>query len=182
MPCIAELCLKVTGFKEKMNLDNVTQLMGVLSFSTTALVCFRTWRNVCGVWGWLSGVYLLLVVDVVLGWRHILSEVLRNVLRGSTFYETRTGLPAIAISICLLCLLLFICWHMVRRIANRSTLLAVLSSVFILFLFTLEVVSLHAVDAVLYHAYGPAYAVGWAWLAGSAFTAVAAYSAMGSVK
>ena len=157
-----------------MNLNNATELLGMLVLAAAALGCFAVWRRSGGIWGALAVLYLLLGAEVLLSGRHLLSGVLRDAVRGSTFYEERTGVIALLILALLVGVLVFFCFWLIRRTAGAPAKLAMLAGLGMVFVFALELTSLHRMDALLYRPTGPVFAVGWLWAGLSGITVIAA--------
>lgn len=134
---------------------NATQLVGIIAFGGAALLCFRVH------WGLIGTINALLTLECVFGLRHRIHDVAVQMM--GSLYGERAGVQITLISIALALLggsakLLLRRWHQLPSpVVTATTLLAIA-------LFSIEIVSLHAVDAVVYRHVGGVMVIGWLWL------------------
>ena len=159
---------------------NATQLLGLLSFGTAAVLCYKTWRQTkatTSTWGWLTIAYLVMAFDTVSGGRHLVSNAIRMVLKTIDFYTDRKFLQ-MAVTVCLLILAVFVAGYFLRIWFRQKegTRMATYVTFCALLLFIIETISLHKIDAILYQQVGPVLLIGWIW---TAFAVLIAFIAIG---
>jgi len=146
---------------------NPTQVVGLLSFGVTAALCFAVWRsaqNVKSTWAWLAIAYAAMAIDVILGGRYLISKTLRTMLKSADLYQNRRFWQIVVI-ILLLALVVAITRKMLSISRHQSDIIkkAIYATVLTLIFFIVESISLHKIDAILYHKAGPILLIGWIW-------------------
>jgi hypothetical protein len=153
-----------------------TQWVGMTGFAVAGLLCVRAARNSSPSWWILAGLNLLLVVEIVAGWRYRVHDVADALLLYQGLYEARRPWQVAMIAVAAVALLA--AGLMVRaRIRSAALASAATGLCFGFSIFVIEAVSLHAVDAVLYHKVGPVLVVAFFWTAASAWIGVSAFTA-----
>ena len=161
---------------------NATQVVGLLSFGITAAVCFVAWRSIPkakSTWAWLTIVYAAMAIEVVLGGRHLVSTILRTMLKSADLYQNR-GFWQILLIILILALAGTIARKMLRvsRQLEGTIRKAAYATALTLILFVVETISSHKIDTILYHKAGPVLLICWIWAALAALTITLSISAL----
>jgi len=173
------------GAQDKVNhiMDqiNSTQLAGLIGFGSAALLCARAvWRqkHARSLWVSLAIVYSLMFVDVVAQLRHLIRVEITDILKALGVYGDRQSAQT-ALLVGLGVVAAFFSLRLLIRMRTMalSAQFAFVGIVFVFALFGLELISLHAIDAILYRQTGPLLLIGWLWLAGSGISAAAAMAA-----
>lgn len=135
---------------------NPTQVAGILAFAGAALVCFR-------VRWWLIGtINATLALECLFGIRHRIHDLAVKAM--GPLYADRADfqIGLIGFSLTLFAgsaiLLLGRKQRSAPRLVTAATLLAIA-------LFSIEIISLHDIDAMLYRHVGGVMVIGWMWLA-----------------
>ena len=160
---------------------NPTQLTGLIVFALAALACARAAmprRGAQGaLWWGLAALQSAFFLEVVFGLRHRSHDAVDSVLQAHGWYASRgtlqIGLIAVALVLAGVCVVALV---RLRRI-DAAAMVAVIASAVALWLFVIEAISLHAVDALMYTRLGPVMRIGWVWAAASALVALAALRA-----
>jgi hypothetical protein len=126
-------------------------------------------------WGAIAGIYTILSIEILVSGRHLIDQAIGDWLRPQHLYPERRPAQAVAILI-LVFLALLTARLAVRRAPTGRLKIATGATAAVLALFTVESLSLHAVDAVLYCPVGPIMLIGWLWL-GCGWTSAAAATA-----
>jgi hypothetical protein len=114
----------------------------------------------------------LLLLDIAFDWRWKLHGLVGGYAQGHHEYEMRR-LPQLIALVLLTGVLLLGLFAALRIFRNRmGTLLAVSGVLLSLITWCVEVVSLHAVDHILYHTLGKVMVVGFVWILACLMTAV----------
>ncbi|MEO7728428.1 MAG: hypothetical protein ABIS45_14330 [Burkholderiales bacterium] len=159
---------------------NATQLIGILSFATATIACLIAARRSefrdARVWKWLALAQFILVIEILAGFRHRISDFARKVLTHEGLYTQAHGKwqETVIIStamIAFIVLMIILFW---RRGAGLAPRIATVFTIAVLALFAIETVSLHALDAVYYRPIGPVLMIAWLWAATAAGISVAA--------
>jgi hypothetical protein len=145
---------------------NPTQLIGLLAFACAAIACARTARaRHERAWWWLCAACSGFVLEVAIGLRHRTHDLVDALLQAEGSYASRApvqiGLLAVALVLSAGTLL----WLMRARRTDPNLKAAAVGCAIALWLFLIEAISLHGVDAVMYAYIGPVYLIGWAWAA-----------------
>ncbi len=152
----------------------------------TGLACYATALICCGIAGFRSkagrkvarlaavllAVESALFLDMAFNWRWKLHQALMDYAMQKHEYGERR-LPQSIVICLLLGLLLFglsLLWRSFRH--RGTTLLAVSGTLLSLIIWCIEVVSLHAVDHVLYSSLGGVMAVSLLWIAACSMTSI----------
>ena len=147
---------------------NATQLTGIVAFGAAALLCFRA------RWVQIGAINAVFAIECVFGLRHRIHDLAVQLM--GPLYAERGGVQIVLIGLALALLagsgiLLLLSKHrLVPANVTAATLLAVA-------LFSIEVISLHAIDAVLYRYVGDVMVIGWLWLALALVIAIGALRA-----
>jgi hypothetical protein len=142
-------------------------------FAVAALLCARAACHGSAGWWILSAVNAFLVVEIVVGWRYSVHDIADSFLVSQGLYESRRPWQMSMIVVALM--MLFAVGFTARaRIQSAAFASAVTGLCFAISIFVIEAISLHAVDAALYHALGPVKVIAFFWLAASAWTSAAA--------
>ena len=147
---------------------NYTQLAGLIGFGTAALLClWAVWRKIHerNIWIVLSIGYLMMFVEVLAHTRFQIRSVIGDTLKLLGIYEDRRTGQAISIVVTV-CVVAFLGLPMLRRMRKLvfSVRLALIAGMLAFALILLEIISLHAIDEILYKPIGPALLIGWLWL------------------
>ena len=153
---------------------NATQLIGIVAFFGAALACataaFRK-REGRKVWITLAFMHLAFSIEVLVGFRHRVHNLAVSGLLADGIYGQRAEIQLPLIGLLGLVLAAVAVMILTRlRNANARQKLAVALAAALVALFTIETVSLHAIDAILYRPVGPIMLIGWIWLAACAAT------------
>jgi hypothetical protein len=120
----------------------------------------------------LTAIEGALVLDMIFNWRWLLHQQLMDLAQRWNEYDLRKSPQRIAILV-LTVLLVFGLILSLRVLRGRTgALLAVAGVLLSLVLWCIEVVSLHAVDHVLYHFLGPWMLVSLVWVCAGLVTSV----------
>jgi hypothetical protein len=147
---------------------NPTQLIGILAFGAASITCFlsgrRTGLQGDRIWKLLGFTHLLFTIEILVGFRHRLHNLVVAVLVEDGKYNQRGVLQEnlillSAVIILTLATMIFIRYRQTTWSAN----LAIAVTIAVFLLFAIETVSLHAVDAVLYRRIASVMIVGWIW-------------------
>lgn len=151
---------------------DANQFVGVAGCALAAVACGRRawagrppWRS---PWVWLTAAQGLFALEMMSDLRYRAHRLVDAVLRSHDWYATRLSLQ---LTLLLLLLLLLSAaaaslWRLQRRDAAAA--MAAAGSVLMAGLLLVEIVSLHAVDAIMYTPLGPINIVAWAWAVASA--------------
>ncbi len=113
-----------------------------------------------------------MVLDMVFNWRWMLHQQLMDLALRSNEYDLRRSPQRIAIVVLTLLLVLGVILALRVLRGRTGALLAVSGVLLSLVLWCTEVVSLHAVDHVLYHLLGPWMLVSLVWVCAGLATSV----------
>jgi hypothetical protein len=156
---------------------DATQWVGMAGFAVAALLCARAARHGSPNWWILAGLNALLVVEIVAGWRYRIHDFADALLLNQGLYEARRPWQ-IAMMVVAGVALLAAGLAVRARIQSAALASAGTGLCFGFSIFVMEAISLHAVDAVLYHRVGPVWVVCVFWVAASAWMGVAALTAV----
>ena len=149
---------------------NLTQLAGMLSFAGAAGACVAAaWRSELWetrIWRTLAFVNLLFFMEVVIGLRHHIHDLVDQMLMAQGRYSERAEMQeffimTLAIVTVIIMAISLIFW----RTAGKGARIAAIITIALSGLFAIETVSLHALDAIFYRPLGPVLAIGWLWVA-----------------
>jgi hypothetical protein len=148
---------------------NPTQISGVLAFAAAAGACAwaarRTRERAAVPWRWLAVANAGFTAEIVLGLRHEVHGAVDALLQANGWYAQREPLQQGLLVVALLAggaglvALLRACR------SQRAAAPAVLASGVVGALFALELISLHAIDALLYRRIGPLMLIALLWAA-----------------
>lgn len=147
---------------------NLTQFVGVAGFGIAGLLCLSLRQS---LWIAIGSLNLLYCLECTMGWRHRLHDTATTAM--GMQYAERAPLQitlltgAFILGVMALAIVFFLARDPLVRIALIGTGIGG-------GLFLVEIISLHAVDRVLYQPMGPILLIGWLWLGLSLGTGVAA--------
>ena len=155
-----------------------TRATGIAAYAAAMACCGIAWartrrlRTVSQLAALLTAIEGALVLDMVFNWRWMLHQQLMDLAQSWHEYDMRRSPQVIAIAI--LAVLLLVGVLSALRILRRRTgaLLAVSGVLLSLVVWCTEVVSLHALDHVLYHLLGPWMIVSLVWVFACLMTSV----------
>ena len=158
---------------------NPTQLIGMLSFAAASIACLIATRRSgfrdARVWKVLALTYCLFLLEVFIGLRHRIHDLVNDLLMADNLYNERSGMQeTIIISLATVALMLVMLVVLWRQFAGSAARVAAGITIAVLALFAIETVSLHALDAIFYRPTGPVLMIGWIWLAAAAGICLAA--------
>jgi hypothetical protein len=143
---------------------NPTQLTGLVMFAASTAMCVRAASNSgTRAWRWLAIVSVGCLLEVALGLRHYLHDLVVYSIAPRGWFASRRPAQVLFIAV------LMITFGMLLRSAlklwktDRKAGLAAICLLAAVGLFLAEAISLHAIDGVLYRKYGPVMAIGWLW-------------------
>jgi hypothetical protein len=155
-----------------------TRLVGLASYGLALCACGIAWLSArqslrtARMAACLFAVEFFLFLDMAFNWRWALNGVLVGEARQHRFYEGRRE-PQAVLVLLLLVLLLAALVRVVRRYRKDfGAALAVTGVAISSTSWCVEVISLHQVDAVLYHVLGPVKVVSLVWIFGCLLTAI----------
>ena len=143
---------------------NPTQWVGIAAFVLAGLSGWIAGKYSANrMWQWSGAVYGVLAVDVAIGLRHQLQGVVRSLAMDQGLYDIRRSYqPILIIGILLASVLIF--YWMWRSQRRADPIFGVyVSFMLITALFLVEIVSVHAVDAMLYRPVGSILMIGLLW-------------------
>lgn len=145
---------------------NPTQLTGLLVFGCAAIACAIAGR-VCSERRWwrLAGVSSVCMLEVALGLRHRAHDLVDSVLQAGGWYGSRSHTQMLLLAIVALLAAGTLAWLLSLRGTAAEIRVSAAASLTALWLFAIEAISLHAVDALMYSLIGPVLVIGWAWAA-----------------
>lgn len=151
---------------------NATQTTGLIVTAIAATACFvaaqpRPWRA-------LALLHAAAFAEILLGWRHQAHALVGAAERSRYLYDHRAY---IQIGLLVLLALLALAFLLaVRRQTRRPARIGLIASGALVLVFLAESVSLHGIDAILYHRVGgPVVLIALLWAAACITTAVAAH-------
>ena len=152
-----------------------TQLTGLLVFGCAALACAFAGR-VCSErrWWQLAGVSSVCMLEVAFGLRHRAHDLADALLQAGGWYDARSPAQVLLLAIVALLAAGTLGWLLSLRGTTAEIRVGAAASMAALWLFGIEAISLHAVDALMYTHIGPVLAIGWAWAALALVIAAAA--------
>lgn len=155
-----------------------TRATGIAAYGVAMICCGIAWakdrhlRTVSQLAALLTAIEGALVLDMIFNWRWLLHQQLMDLAQHWNEYDLRRSPQRIAIVV-LTVLLVFGVIFALRVLRGRTGALLAVSGVLLsLVLWCTEVVSLHAVDHVLYHLLGPWMVVSLVWVFASLATSV----------
>jgi hypothetical protein len=155
-----------------------TRASGLAAYGTAVTCCAIAWLRTRGrgTDAQLPAVLTLmesaLFLDIAFNWRWMLHQILMDLAQRAHEYDVRR-LPQLIVIVCLAVLLilgLVVAWRFFR--GRPGAQLAVSGVLMSLVLWGTEVVSLHAVDHVLYHPLGNLMMVSLLWVSASLVTSI----------
>jgi hypothetical protein len=170
---------------------NPTRLLGTVSFALTAglcglvvYLCFlrrkrRDPGHGMGLWISLLVAQLAMLIELQVSMRFDAGEVLRGLITDMNLYENRRQLQAMAFIVVAIPMLAVYStvFYLVRK-RGLPVIMAVGGTMASLSLFCLPLISLHAVDRIMYHHIGPVMLISLMWFICAAVTFVGSAKAM----
>jgi len=158
---------------------NPTQLIGLLSFAAATIACLiAAWQSDlrdAPTWKLLALINCLFLIEILSGFRHRIHDLVDAFMEANGWYTQRRGVQEfIDISLATIALIFMAFFLFRRHAAGRGARAAASITVGLLAVFAVEMVSLHAVDAVFYQPIGPVLLIGWLWAIGAAGICLAA--------
>jgi hypothetical protein len=155
---------------------NPTQITGVLAFTAAACACVLAARRARGrtaaVWKLLAALQIVFVAEIVLGLRHEIHGGVDAFLQDRGWYSQRQPVQlGLLVAAVLLGGAGMVAVLRLSR-SHRAAAPGMLASCVVVALFALEMISLHAIDAVLYRLIGPVMLIAVLWVACAAAVAV----------
>jgi hypothetical protein len=155
-----------------------TRASGIVSYGIALTCCGIAWARTRGeltvsrIAAWLTAIEGILLLDMIFNSRWILHQLLLDFAQSWHEYDLRR-LPQVIV-VAMLTGILFVGLFAVLRLFRErmGTLLALSGALLSLVTWCIEVVSLHQVDAVLYHPIGRLMAVSIVWIAACTMTSV----------
>ena len=145
---------------------NPTQLIGLLAFACAAIACARTaLARRERPWWWLCAACSVFVLEVAVGLRHRTHDLVDAVLQAEGSYASRGPVQIGLLTVALLLSAGTLLWLIRARATDANIKSAGVGCAAALWLFLIEAISLHGVDAVMYAHIGPVMLIGWAWAA-----------------
>jgi len=155
-----------------------TRASGIAAYGIAVTCCGIAWartrgaRTVSRIAAWLTAIEGILLLDMIFNWRWILHQLFLDFAQRWHEYQLRR-LPQVIVVAMLIGILLVGLSSALRLFWERiGMLLAVSGALLSLVTWCIEVVSLHQVDAVLYHPIGRLMAVSIVWIAACTMTSV----------
>jgi hypothetical protein len=159
-------------------ITNPTQLTGVLAFSVATIACAIASRRTQGrdrrLWTLLAALNFLFFVEIFAGFRHRIHDLADGLLMTSGLYDERHGPQEMIVMSVGVIAVVFVSLPLLLRRNSTTARLATSITIALFVLFAIEMVSLHAIDAVLYRFIGPVYLIGWMWAAAAIAICLAA--------
>ena len=155
-----------------------TRATGIVAYGVAMVCCGLAWartrrlRTNSQLAALLTAIEGALVLDMVFNWRWMIHQQLMDLAQHRNEYEIRRSPQVITIAI-LAVLLLVGLLAALRFLRGRAGALLAVSGVLLsLVLWCTEVISLHAMDHVLYHPLGPWMIVCLVWVLAGLMTSV----------
>jgi hypothetical protein len=155
-----------------------TRATGIAAYGVAMICCGVAWakgrrlRTVSQLAALLTAIEGALVLDMIFNWRWMLHQQLMDLALRSNEYDLRRSPQRIAIVILTVLLLLGVIFALRVLRGRTGALLAVSGVLLSLVLWCIEVVSLHAVDHVLYHLLGAWMLISLVWVFAGLATSV----------
>ena len=168
--------------------SNPTQILGVISFGLTALLCLGSsqitktrYGERSLLWLVLSCLNLALCIEVVLSGRHHLHNFATVFLQRHQLYQDRylfqlSLLLILGVIICL-CFALYKSGSLQTANPIVRT-VAAFGSICSVTLFLVETLSLHDIDAFFYQPWHNVLVIGWMWFISAMITSIAALTCL----
>lgn len=138
---------------------NATQWAGIFAFGGAALLCFCVHRS---PWVRIGAIYAGMGLECAVGLRHHLHSIIVHIM--GPLYDERAGVQVALIGVVLVIggalSILF-----VHRNKSSAPPVVTAATIAAIGLFSIETISLHAVDAMLYKPTGGLLLIGWLWIA-----------------
>jgi hypothetical protein len=155
-----------------------TRATGIVAYGVAMACCGIAWartrrrRTISQLAALLTAIEGALVLDMVFNWRWMIHQELMDLAQRWNEYEIRRSPQVIAIAILAGLLLVGLIFALRILRGRAGALLAVSGVLLSLVLWCTEVVSLHALDHVLYHLLGQWMLVSLVWVLAGLMTSV----------
>ncbi len=150
-------------------ITNPTQLTGVLAFAGAAIACAIASRRTQGrdtrLWALLAVVHFLFFIEIFAGFRHRIHDFADGILMARGLYDERRAPQELIVMSVGAIAFVFVLLPLLLRRFSLAARLAASVTIAVSGLFAIELVSLHAIDAIFYRWIGPVYLIGWMWAA-----------------
>lgn len=157
---------------------NPTQLTGLLVFAGAAMACARA-ALARGErrWWLLAAAASACVLEVAVGLRHRAHDLVDALLQAAGLYDARSQAQVALLVIAAVLIVGTLAACLRWRRADLPSRVAATACLASLWLFAIEAISLHALDALMYVPIGPILLIGWVWTALALVIAAAAVRA-----
>jgi hypothetical protein len=155
-----------------------TRAIGIAAYavaaSCSAIACARArgLQTVSKLAASLTALEFGLLIDMIVNGRWMLHDMLENIARRRHEYDLRRLPQSILVAILVGALFTGLLFTLRRCRARIGALLAVSGILLSLVSWCIEVVSLHQVDAILYHPVGKLMAISFVWLLACMMTSI----------
>lgn len=148
---------------------NTTQWVGIFAFGGAAAFCF--WAR----WRLIGAINAALALECVIGLRHAIHDVAEQIIGQP--YPGRDEIQ-VAFYVVAMTLLAGAIWLVLRAKPRFCPPFVIAATLTALTLFGIEIISLGAVDAVLYQSVGYLTVIAWIWLVLASVIVAGAFSAI----
>jgi hypothetical protein len=153
-----------------------TRASGIAAYGVALTSCGIVWtrakgaRSVRKIAAWLTAIEGVLLLDMIVDGRWILHHFFVNIAQNKHEYSLRRSPQVILVTFLLAILFLSLYFSLRLFRAKTGALVAVSGASLSLIIWCIEVVSLHQIDAVLYHHVWRFMVVTFIWVAGCLMT------------
>jgi hypothetical protein len=153
-----------------------TRASGMAAYGVAVTSCGIVWararsaRKIRKIAAWLTAIESVLLLDMIVDGRWVLHQFFVNIAQNQHEYDLR-GSPQLIVVTILVGILLVSLFFSLRLLRARIGALLAVSGVLLSFItWCIEVVSLHQIDALLYHQVWRFMVVSFIWIAGCLMT------------
>jgi len=153
-----------------------TRASGMAAYGVAVTSCVIVWtrarraRKIRKIAAWLTAIESVLLLDMIVDGRWVLHQFFVNIAQNQHEYDLR-GSPQLIVVTLLIGILLVSLSFSLRFLRARIGALLAVSGVLLSFItWCIEVVSLHQIDALLYHQVWRFMVVSFIWIAGCLMT------------
>jgi hypothetical protein len=152
---------------------NATQMVGIFFFALSTLLCLRAGKE--RGWKIIALMQFLFAAEIFLGLRHRLHNIIVAKMEADAMYAGRSGWQFILLFV-VVALLLLGWWIGVSKSKGDVLHLKIARGavVLVLLIFSIESVSLHITDKILYRPVGHILLIGWLWTLFATITGISA--------
>ena len=156
---------------------NLTQVAGIAAYGLACFAAFAAVRAkraesaaLVSRWRWIGILQLIFSLEVALGFRHLAHDLVNLTLHSMSLYQGRSSIQEmllLGVGLFSFAAVVIVLWRWITNQSLRSdpSKAAVVWTAGTLLLFTVETVSLHAVDRFLYMPVGPILLIAYLWIA-----------------